>query len=105
MRATSFSLDSLGAQVFEGYTSDDVWNGWARPLFTFEVAQQLVLVCRERGQSASYDEAIDAFIFMDEASGEREEFGAVEIEGRKLYAVGVGSWIWEECAPMLQTSA
>jgi hypothetical protein len=91
-----FTMDPLGGQAFDGYSMGDLWNGWARPLFDFEVSQQIVEACRQQGQEAHYDAARDMFVFGDGQNGGAEEFEAVEVAGRKLYPVGSGAWIWEE---------
>lgn len=99
MRETKFSLDTLGNQVFDGYTRDEDWNGWACPYFTFEQAERIVEACRASGISARYDAALDAFNFeLESGAGEKEveTYPAQEIEGRKVYSVGAFCWIWDE---------
>lgn len=92
MKSASFKLDGLDDQIFPGYTDGRHWNGWACPRFAFEVAQSIVSYSRLL-QTAFYDEEVDEFVFGDE---DEERFGAVEVEGKRLYQIGAGSWIWEE---------
>ncbi len=92
--AAAFALESLGNQLFEGYAEGELWNGWERPLFPFESAQQIAEAANEF-QTAFYDALADEFIFETE-DGETERFGAVEVEQiGKLYPIGAGLWIWE----------
>lgn len=69
MRETKFSLDTLGNQVFDGYTRDEDWNGWACPYFTFEQAERIVQAC-QAGISTRYDAALDAFNFELESGAD-----------------------------------
>lgn len=102
LRTASFGLDALGERIFEGYTDGKLWNGFDRPIFTFDGAMQIVAAWRSQGWAANYDEAADEFIFSgghDFETGEpngEESFGSVKLDGSKFYAVGAGSWTWEE---------
>lgn len=96
MRTSSFSLDALDNAVFEAYTNEENWNGWACPYFSFEGAQHLAEAWRGRGWPASYNEARDVFAFWMQPEEEPESFAAVEVDGRKLYPIGAFSWMWEE---------
>lgn len=105
LRRSGFVLDALGAQVFDGYTRGETWNGWACPHFTFEQAQAILDAWRRQGWTASFDEEARAFTFSTghdldrgEADGS-ERSGPVELQGRTLYAVGAFSWMWEEAEP------
>jgi hypothetical protein len=94
MKAALFSIEATGERVFEGYTTAEDWNGWERPLFPFESAQQIAEAVSEY-QTAFYDEGADEFVFEVEDSDD-ERFGAVEVETiGKLYPIGAGVWIWE----------
>lgn len=89
MRQAQLQMDIMGDQTFAGYTQCEDWNGWARPYFTFEVAQNIVESLRIY-QTAHYDTESDELVFEDD--GEEERFGAIEVEGQKLYPIGAGSW-------------
>lgn len=92
MKSSKFVIDTLPENSFEGFSRGDDWNGWACPYFSFEEAQKIVKA--HAPDTARYEENNDQFIFK---VGDEEEFyPAVLEDGRKLYAIGNGSWIWEE---------
>ena len=41
MRHSRFTIDMFGGEVFDGFTTGETWNGWARLYFTFEEAQRV----------------------------------------------------------------
>jgi hypothetical protein len=94
MRKAMFSIESLSNQIFEGYTQDETWNGWACPYFTFEEASKIVEAQRKTGEDAWYDQDSDQFIFR--IQGEEEVFPAIQIQNLKVYSIGSTSWIWDE---------
>ena len=98
LREAKFVIDTLGDEVFDGYTYSESWNGWACPYFSFEQAGRIVGAFHARGWKASYDEKEDQFVFSFEHDGldEEDAFPAVMTEGQKLYPVGARCWIWEE---------
>ncbi len=102
MRKSTFMLDATGEVIFEGYTDDSEWNGWAVPVFSFEQAQKIVTAWRALGWAARYNADADSFVFgvnQDLETGEaaeHETFDAFERDGQKFYAIGSGSWVWEE---------
>lgn len=101
MRQTKFMTDPLGTRIFDGFSQDESWNGWACPYFTFDQAQQIVKAYQENGIKAWYDEASDAFSFEVDAGGgikEVDTFASNEVDGKKLYPIGAFCWIWEEAA-------
>jgi len=92
-RKGMFRLDAMEGE-FAGWSCGMLWNGWEMPRFEREVAERVARAARGR-----YDEKRDCFLTPAE-DGE-EEWPADEIEllgGAKLkvYAIGAGSWIWEE---------
>ena len=101
MRPTQFKIESLGYEVFDGFTKEETWNGWACPYFTFEQAQKVLeqfnLFRRITGQTgfAFYSEPADIFVFPGDEN-EPEIFAAIEENGEKFYLVGAFAWIWEE---------
>lgn len=106
MRETKFSTDPLGNRIFDGFTQDENWNGWACPYFTFDQAQQIVQAYQENGMKAWYDGASDAFSFeIDAGEGEKEidTFPSQEMNGKKVYPIGAFCWIWEEATEELMT--
>jgi hypothetical protein len=95
MRSAKFTIDTFADGVFDGFTSGETWNGWARPYFTFQQAQSILEAHQAQGKKASYDEAGDFFSF-EFSEDEIDTFSAEMIEGQKLYPIGAGCWIWEE---------
>lgn len=101
MKKSLFSIDTLGARTFDGFDTNDTWNGWDVPVFTFEQAKKIVAAWQAQGWPAYYNEGTDTFVFgvnADPATGEaqeQQEFQGYEMDGHKLYAIGSGSWIWE----------
>lgn len=100
MRQGMFSIDTFGECSIPGWTDEEPQCGWAAPLF--ETAEAYDILARQnqvRPGSAWYDRTTDEFRFcFDE--GEPERYGGIDVEiGRgtlRLYAIGSGSWIWEE---------
>lgn len=97
MRHAKFTIDTFIDEVFDGFTQNDTWNGWARPFFNHDEAQKIVSAHKRQGLNAYYDQASDEFAFEVASSiGDYDVFPCVEISGMKLYPVGAGCWIWEE---------
>jgi len=97
MRPATFTIDTFSEHVFAGFTKGETWNGWARPLFTYDEAQKIITAHKKLGLNASYDQELDAFTFKMAPSGDDHDiFPGIEIENMKLYPVGAGCWIWEE---------
>ncbi len=92
MRESKFTIETLPEYSFEGFSKGDDWNGWACPYFSFGEAQRVVKA-HDSG-TARYDEENDQFIFI--LGDEEEVYPAVSENGRKLYPIGNGNWIWEE---------
>jgi hypothetical protein len=92
LRRSRFTIETFPDQIFEGYTFDDDWNGWACPYFEFEEAAHILDIYKRKGENARYNESNDEFTFIEA----EEVFPAVEIEGLKLYPIGNSVWIWEE---------
>lgn len=101
MRPTTFKIESLGDEIFDGFTADEEWNGWDCPYFTFEQARKVsnrFNSLREKTglkDTAFYEEGDDSFVFPV-GGNETERFSAIMADGRKYYPVGSFCWIWEE---------
>lgn len=90
-----FDIEGLFGML-PGYTTGELWNGWAKPCFTAEVCEKMVAMGR-----LQRDDAQDAY-FVDE----QQEFDEKEVwlpetitfEGQplKVWAVGAGYWSWDE---------
>ena len=101
MRPAKFKIESLGYEVFEGFSKDEDWNGWDCPYFTFEQAQKVLKTYNELrriiGQKnlAHYDSSTDAFAFPSDED-ETETFVSIIENGQKYYPIGTFCWIWEK---------
>lgn len=83
------ALDFLSVDAFS--ISNQGWNGFVMPSFTFEQAQRL---SAEWGaDTLFYSEAEDAFILADFGE-EPQVFPAREVDGITVYDIGAGSWTW-----------
>jgi hypothetical protein len=117
VRASRFIVyDGEGEQdlgPYDGYTAGQTWNGWARPYFTREVADQLAALWNANpanGMSGTYDPATDSYTFRDPRSAmEPETFqGETHTDGGTplhLYPIGNGSWVWDEVRPTVTRTA
>jgi hypothetical protein len=94
MKQANFSIDTFPGQLFEGFSNDEDWNGWACPYFPLEEAQKIVEAHKVSGQNAWFDEENDEFVFK--VNNETESYPALNYDGQKLYPIGYGAWIWEE---------
>jgi hypothetical protein len=85
------ALDFLSVDAFS--ISNQRWNGFVMPSFTFEQAQ--ILSGEYGADSLYYNKEEDAFILTREYEDEEDEvFPAREVDGIKVYDIGAGSWTW-----------
>ena len=100
MRKALFSIDTYGGPPIPGWTQGEDWNGWAMPLFEAREAWEIVF--RQNTvvvNSAWYYSERDEFCFrLNEGEPARYCGVDVEVVGcvLRLYAIGSGSWTWEE---------
>lgn len=78
------------------YSTGALWNGWATPYFTFEVAQELTVAM----PNLRYDETKDAFVHQDsDYPEEGAEYPAnlIQVGGEavKAYPIGAYEWCWD----------
>lgn len=112
LQAATFSLDAYNSGeveiFFHGFTDGQRWNGFACPSFTLEDAQRLAAINNVTPYCGhiKYDPDRDAFIFDEHGDGgdtalalPSVEFGAVTVEGQKLYSIGAFAWCWYEADP------
>jgi len=105
-RKGRFSMDFMGEKSVEGWTTGDLWNGWATPFFEKaageEALRELEASYAEMNQKYvwSYDPKGDAFVLRDPNWDEPERITGEWTEtpeGRKkLYGIGAYSWTWTE---------
>eukprot|EP01038_Epipyxis_sp_PR26KG_P019144 gene19144-27116_t len=97
MKEFNFQID--GGKKYAGFSQNEYWNGWACPLFTFEVALEIASEMNTAlANSLVYDDGDDSFVARDDScpSNEWERFKAVVVGAKKLYPIGSHSWIWDE---------
>lgn len=100
---STFTIDSLENQAFEGFTHGDKWNGWACPFFDRTTAENLLRESEANEYVWHYDGKRDAFIVRSTSdpedyepevfSGVTAQIGEAEVT---LYGIGANSWVWEE---------
>lgn len=96
---SEFCLDAISG-VFEGYTDDVTWNGWACPCFTRDIAEQILSASTANGYSYNYDEQRGFIVkHQDDYDSVPETFAAqiIEVNGQsfEVFAIGAYSWTWE----------
>lgn len=102
-RPASFAVDGIDEE-FAGFTAGDLWNGWACPAFTRQVADQVLVASEANGYRWQYNAALDAFEVQHEDDPEDYEpqvFSGVTVtldNGRSInaYVIGAYSWTWTE---------
>jgi hypothetical protein len=77
-------------EKFEGYTFGELWNGWACPLFTFEVAEQIRLSSVNEDFVLTYDKNSDTYSVDGDICTPLE----IEYEGQKFKVYGIGAYGW-----------
>ena len=108
MRKSRFCIDN-NEEEFVGYTSGALWNGWATPYFTKEVADEILKSnnqhyidnkMNKEGYYAVYNAEKDQYEFYDPDLEEPDVFEGEyceTVDGRlHLYGVGAYCWIWDE---------
>lgn len=105
-RRGKFSMDFLGDTTIPGWTTGDVWNGWATPFFEKKEAEQVMKASADLYKEIkekfkwSYNAKKDMFIFQSEHDEEPDRTKGSEIptpEGMKtVYGIGAYSWTWQE---------
>ena len=108
MRKIKFGIDSR-EEEFVGYTTGALWNGWATPYFTKEVADEIMKIQNEsyveygmdkEGYRAVYNAKKDQYEFYDPDLEEPEIFDmetCETVDGKlHLYGIGAYCWIWDE---------
>ena len=108
MRKTRFGIDSNDGE-FVGYTTGYLWNGWATPYFTKEVADEILKINNQVYISYGMDK--EGYYAVYNAEKDQYEFyepnydGPYTVEGEDretvdgklhLYGIGAYCWIWDE---------
>jgi hypothetical protein len=89
--------DWLASKRYPAYSDGTIWNGFACPHFTFDVAMQIALETPQ----LQYLQKDDVFVTVDEelkVDLEVDAFGpsTILVDGVaiKVYAIGAWSWTW-----------
>jgi hypothetical protein len=96
-RRSTFEIEGVDER-FSGWTDGRRWNGWAMPFFEFSEAERVFQVLTQ-GKGA-FDSERDCFSIRN-TDGEDETWEGKQVPtlGEKIvkvYAIGAGSWIWDE---------
>ena len=98
MRKALFNID--GGQVYVGYTSGRLWNGWATPYFPLEEAHRIRAEWNDEDNPMTYDEERDEFRMHYDGDDEPYTWEGEDIktvDGKlHLYGIGAYSHIWDE---------
>jgi len=84
---------------FEAFTNGRTWNGWACPMFEKAEADRLVEVLRADPYwdgDHRYDPEQDAYVLGCGDGDEEDIWPSSEFEGHHVYAIGAGSWCWND---------
>lgn len=85
-------------EVYEGYCTDQRWNGWACPHFEFD--EVLRMMENPTGWNVTYDAKSDTFTIIADEIDEAEVIKPImiNVEGKevKVYPIGAGGWCWDE---------
>lgn len=94
-----FGIEGFEDVTFMGYTKGETWNGWACPRFSKKEADRVL----DSMGDGEYCELDDTFTFKIDGSTNPEEWHVhkgedilVYGETVHVYAIGSGSWIWDE---------
>ena len=107
-RSARFVVDGI-QEEFASFTADDFWNGWACPVFTRQVAEQVLTASEANGYRWQYNSVSDAFEVRHEDDPEDYEpqiFNGMTVtldHGHSIdvYAIGAYSWTWTEAEQVL----
>lgn len=75
MRKTKFYIGE-SENIYEGYTDGRLWNGWACPYFTKEVADEMMA---DHNEVMYYEERLDAYIVVDSNHDNLIDSGAKDL--------------------------
>jgi len=89
-----------GGEDFNGFTDGSVWNGWACPLVTLEVAAKMLETCCD-GETLIFSRDGDVLIVTDSCYPDEPhklEASAIEVDGEKhaVYDLGQLGWCFTE---------
>jgi hypothetical protein len=105
-RRGKFWIEGLGLPELEGWTTGELWNGWATPVFEKREAEIVLKQTDEMyfgmGEKFkwSYNTKTDTFTHQSEHDEEliKNQGAMIQTpEGpKKVYAIGTSFWTWSE---------
>lgn len=111
-RSSCVSIDAdPEIESFPCYLNGDLWNGFDKPYFTYEVALQVArmfnggdpvdAVHPDATEYIDYSTEQDAFIEHSAEGSYAIPAEAIVVDGQeiKVYGLGAGSWCWGEVEP------
>lgn len=87
-----FELWPLDA-VFDGYDQGDTWNDCACPLFDIDETMRIALCLSGMGSQVDFDG--ETLLVWTPHATDLMRTEAIEINGRKYWAVGAEQWCWK----------
>jgi hypothetical protein len=101
-REATFDIDGMFVDL-PGFTAGRRWNGWACPFFPHESCVAIIT----RIPGSSFDPEREAFFIPREDAGPGDEPvevylpETIMVDGQpiRVWAIGAGSWTWEEASP------
>lgn len=100
MKKAYFRIDN-SPNFYEGIDTEILWNGWAMPLFSKQIADLITnKACEDDSVKCIYDAQKDEYIYWCKDAPDEKEFFkgkdyVVAGELKHLYDVGSGVWVWD----------
>lgn len=109
MTKAVFTLDGH-EPAYIGYTTGELWNGWATPYFPLNEAFEVMNECNKFNECAPirFNETHDFFVYYDESIEDYIIWKGANYttdEGiKRLYPIGAYAWVWDRIADPLYTA-
>lgn len=100
MTKAVFTLDGH-EPAYLGYTTGELWNGWATPHFPLDEAFKVMNECNKYNECAPirFNDRLDVFIYYDESIEDYVVWEgnncATEDGIKRLYHIGAYAWVWD----------
>ena len=100
MKNAYFRIDK-SPNFYEGIDTENLWNGWAMPLFSKQVADLIIKkACEDESVRYIYEAQKDEYVYWcKDDPDEKEIFKGkdytVDGEIKHLYDIGSGYWVWD----------
>jgi hypothetical protein len=82
MRKTRFGIDT-NEEEFVGYTTGALWNGWATPYFTKEVADEILAIQNQSYIDNKMDK--DGYYAIYNAEKDQYEFHEPDLDSPEVF--------------------